>query len=332
MNGNQEYEKKDRDRINNLLEKYENYDLLGFYSFISEKSLRTVYVYLNAIIDFLNYTNKSSEDLGLDDFSKYFLHKKVKENGENTTSSYRTTLYHALKNYAEYLVERGTLKKNPMESIKRPKQKESQKTIQKRANSVLNSKELEVYLSTLKGEENLYKMKGYFKERDEAIISILLNTGIRVSSLYKLDVDSVDFEKGTLITTEKGDKVREITLSSLTLNIISEWMDKREELMEEYDGFEPALFISRNKTRLCTDAIARIVKKYGKRLPMKNLSPHKLRATYGTLLYESTGDIYFVQQCMGHSSPATTELYIRNKEDKTKRASDIMEGYLKVGV
>ena len=60
----------------------------------------------------------------------------------------------------------------------------------------------------------------------------------------------------------------------------------------------------------------------------KNITPHKLRATYGTQLYNKTGDIYFVQECMGHSNPKVTELYVRDKKENTKRAGDIMDKLL----
>ena len=53
----------------------------------------------------------------------------------------------------------------------------------------------------------------------------------------------------------------------------------------------------------------------------KNITPHKLRATYGTQLYNKTGDLYMVQECMGHSSPTTTELYIRGKKNKNAQAA-----------
>ena len=54
-------------------------------------------------------------------------------------------------------------------------------------------------------------------------------------------------------------------------------------------------------------------------------SPHKLRATYGTQLYDKTRDIYLVQQCMGHSSPKTSELYVRGQKNSSReKAADIM--------
>ena len=65
--------------------------------------------------------------------------------------------------------------------------------------------------------------------------------------------------------------------------------------------------------------------KYSSNIKGKHITPHKLRATYGTQLYNATGDIYFVQECMGHSNPKTTEIYIRDTKNTTKKASDIMK-------
>jgi integrase len=71
--------------------------------------------------------------------------------------------------------------------------------------------------------------------------------------------------------------------------------------------------------------IYRIVNKYAANIKDKHITPHKLRATYGTHLYNETKDVYFVQNCMGHSSPKTTETYIRGIKNTTKAASDIMK-------
>ena len=79
---------------------------------------------------------------------------------------------------------------------------------------------------------------------------------------------------------------------------------------------------------MSTVALNKVVQKYASEIDGKHITPHKLRATYGTQLYNKTGDIYFVQQCMGHSNPKTTELYVREKKQNTKRASDIMDKLL----
>ena len=88
---------------------------------------------------------------------------------------------------------------------------------------------------------------------------------------------------------------------------------------------EDALFISNRKTRMDQSSISDVVKKYSSVIDGKHITPHKLRATYGTQLYAKTGDLYLVQECMGHSNPKTTELYIRGqKNEATQKASDIM--------
>ena len=91
------------------------------------------------------------------------------------------------------------------------------------------------------------------------------------------------------------------------------------------DENELALFISNRGTRMDQRSIDRVVSKYAQDIEGKHITPHKLRATYGTQLYASTNDLYFVQSCMGHSNPKTTELYIRGQKDSSRKtASDIM--------
>ena len=71
-------------------------------------------------------------------------------------------------------------------------------------------------------------------------------------------------------------------------------------------------------------SISRIVKKYSSEITNKNITPHKLRATYGTQLLKETNNIYFVQECMGHSNVATTQIYVEPKTDNKEKALEIM--------
>ena len=80
---------------------------------------------------------------------------------------------------------------------------------------------------------------------------------------------------------------------------------------------------------MSTNAISDVTKKYDVNIKGKCISPHKLRATYGTMLYNKTKDLYFVQKSMGHSSPATTQLYVRDENDRTTEiAANIIEDIL----
>lgn len=71
---------------------------------------------------------------------------------------------------------------------------------------------------------------------------------------------------------------------------------------------EQALFLSMQNKRLSTRAIQNIVQKYSRIVsPLKKISPHKLRSTYGTSLYRETGDIYVVAEVLGHRDVNTTK-------------------------
>lgn len=322
MSGNQEFNNKYIRRINNAIIDQPNY-IKGFISYMSDVSLTTKYAYICDVIGFLKEMNKSVELLTFDDFSSYISDIEYRNDGKRITSSYRIAVYSALKKFNQYLFDTKKISDNYMLYVKRPKAIESQETITKREKGFLTKGEILKYLQTV--ENNIVNecrnVNDMWNKRDLTIIKTLLYTGIRCSALFKLDIKSIDFNKRTLIVTDKGDKVKEFELPEDLIVDIKEWLEIRKEKINDDNN---ALFISNRKERISQKAISDIVKKYSKYIKGKHITPHKLRATYGTQLYNATGDIYFVQDCMGHSSPKTTELYVREKKQNTKKAMDIM--------
>ena len=130
MNGNKAYELQYENKINNLIHK--NPQLKGFYAYIGDKSLSTVYNYIGHIINFLDYINKPINKITFDDFSEYLMTIRKTKDGNTTSSSHKIVVYQALKKYGKYLVAKGILKSNPMDLIDRPKAIESQESIEKR--------------------------------------------------------------------------------------------------------------------------------------------------------------------------------------------------------
>lgn len=333
MSGISEITKQNLNRIEKVLYGKPDY-LRGFVNFLNDASIQTKYVYLNHICAFMEYVNKEPNELTFDDFNNYMMKINYKEDGSEMTSSYRINVYSSLKKFNEYLWASKRLEQNYMLYIKRPKPKESQKTITKREKGFLTERELKKYLYEI-------EWRTAFKEpedrtwliRDKAIIYVLLTTGIRNTALRMLDVDDVDLKNRELIVTDKGNKVRIYEISDKVTSAIESWLEQRNNIFSD-GGEDKALFISNKKTRMCEKTLNNIVKKYSydvtgeSIIGGKNISTHKLRATYGTQLYNKTGDIYFVQQCMGHTNPRTTEIYVREKKQNTKRASQIMDGML----
>ena len=328
MNGVEVYTNKIENRIENLIEENE-YDmpfLRGFYYFIKDSLTESsTYKYIGHVIRFINNIDKEVSNINIDDYL-YYLGKT----NQGKSSSYQITVYSALKKFSEYLYISKKNSINGMKYIKRPKFKESEQTIKKREIGYLNRDEIKTYIDTVKkgvGSNNARIRQEKWKERDLAIILVFLTTGIRCSALYKLDISNINFDKHVLTVTDKGNKVIEYLLDSEVEKIIKEWLIKRNEL--EIDKNDHALFVSNMKKRMSVEAISLIVKKYSITIKDKHITPHKLRATYGTQLYNETHDIRFVQSCMNHNSPKTTELYIRGNQDTDKkRAAQIVSKFL----
>lgn len=328
MTGEQELNKKCMDSIKNTLKNQPDY-IRGFVDYMNDVAVKTRQVYMWYIISFMEYINKDVKDLTFDDFTSYLSHIEYKENGDETSPSYRIAVYSAMKKFCKYLYSTKRIKENYMIEISRPKFYEKQSTIEKRSIGYLNQKEINKYIDTV--EFNYLSKKRQvgddWNARDQAIIYVFLNTGIRCSALIKLNVSDVDFKNKTLIVTDKGNKVKVYDLSDQVLKILKVWIDIRKTKIDNDD--EEALFISKRRSRITSLSVRKIVGKYAEYIDGKNITPHKLRATYGTQLYEATKDIYFVQECMGHNSPKTTELYVREKKENMKKASDIMSKIIK---
>lgn len=324
MNGNETYENKYKTIISNLI--INNPDkpyLKGFSNFIN-KSQCTVYNYLIYVIAFINYVDKRVENLELDDYTNYL------SSLDDKSVSCKILAYSSLKLFSLYLKASEKNIKNSMQYVDRPKFYETEETKNKREIGYLNQKEIHKYLKNIERGVGSKKAKSRQKEwinRDKLIILLLLSTGMRCSALYKLDIDNVDIKNKTISVLDKGNKYKRYELSPDIISVILDWFNDRERLLNNKE--ELALFISNERTRISQASIARIVNKYAVNIEGKNITPHKLRATYGTQLYEKTGDLYMVQECMGHSSPKTTELYIRGKKNKNAQmAAEIMSKIL----
>ena len=321
MSGINELEQKYYDRINAVLVGRPEY-LRGYVSFMSDVAVRTRYNYVKIIIDFTEKTSNDISNLNFDDFNNYLAERYI-----GIGASYQIAIYSAVKKFCEYLYASKRIKDNYMLYIKKPKFKESQETVKKREIGFLNEKEMKKYIRNLDKKMSEYRdISDRWRVRDKAIVYVFLNTGMRCSALLSIDVKDIDMKNRTLHVTEKGGKIRTYDLSTDVYKVLKEWIDERSKI----DNVETdALFISDHRKRMGQQNMYLLIKKYSAGIDGKNITPHKLRATYGTQLYNKTGDIYFVQDCMGHHSPKTTENYVREKKQNTKKASDIMSKLMK---
>lgn len=229
----------------------------------------------------------------------------------------------SLKSFYNYFYRKEMLKNNPAALVKLPKLHE--KEIIR-----LDVDEVALLLDAVENGDNLTDKQKTFhqktKIRDLALLTLLLGTGIRVSECVGLDISDVDFKTGGLHIHRKGGKEVTVYFGIEVEDALQDYLDERELMIPE-PGHENALFLSLQMKRLSVRSVENLVKKYAKIVtPLKKITPHKLRSTYGTNLYQETGDIYLVADVLGHKNVNTTRKhYAAMKEENKRKAARVVQ-------
>ncbi len=164
------------------------------------------------------------------------------------------------------------------------------------------------------------------KIRDAAIITLFLGTGIRISELVGLDNDSFDFDENSFLVTRKGGNQAILYFSDEVKYALQEYMAEKSNDPKIPAG-ENAFFLSMQYKRINVRSVEILVKKYSRiASPLKKITPHKLRSTYGTRLYNETGDIYIVADVLGHRDVNTTKKhYAAITEDNRRKVANAVK-------
>lgn len=157
------------------------------------------------------------------------------------------------------------------------------------------------------------------KIRDVALLTLLLGTGIRVSECVGLDINDVDFKNNGIKIRRKGGYETVIYFSEEVSEALHDYLEKRHHIIP-LEGHENAFFLSIQNRRITVRAVENLVKKYASTVTnLKKITPHKLRSTYGTTLYQETGDIYLVADVLGHKDVNTTKKHYAAQEESRRR-------------
>ena len=157
------------------------------------------------------------------------------------------------------------------------------------------------------------------RTRDVALLTLFLSTGIRVSECVGINLQDIDFTvNGFAVTRKGGDRVI-LYFPDEAADALKEYIRERLEILP-CQGHENALFLSIQRKRLNVRSVEYLVQRYARvAAPLKKISPHKLRSTFGTSLYQETGDIYLVADVLGHSDVNTTRKHYAAMSDEKRR-------------
>ena len=256
-------------------------------------------IHLEAFIEYLSY---------------YEFDGKEFSNGERGKARKISTV----RTFFKYFYNKDKLSQNIASKVKVPKQHD--KDIIR-----LESREVDRILDAAEDSESMSQHQRKIllntRARDVAILTLLLGTGIRVSELVGIDIEDVNFEDFSFVVTRKGGARVILYFSDEVAGYLYDYYALR--VADESTKDNPALFLSLQKKRITTRAVENIVKKYSQiATPLKHITPHKLRSTFGTQLYRNTGDIYVVADVLGHKDVNTTRRhYAAITDDIRKRAS-----------
>ncbi|WP_312812302.1 tyrosine recombinase XerC [Sedimentibacter sp.] len=177
---------------------------------------------------------------------------------------------------------------------------------------------LPVALTLNESKNLLTSISGSNEKRDYAIITLFLNCGLRLSELIDINIDKIKGD--TLTVVGKGNKERTIYLNDVCVKAIEEYLEVRPDAKP---GHENALFISNRKTRFTQKGVQHMVNKYLKESGLSGMkySPHKLRHTAATLMYQyGHVDIRALQEILGHESVSTTQIYTHIDKEQLRDA------------
>lgn len=163
-------------------------------------------------------------------------------------------------------------------------------------------------------------------ERDLAIMSLFLGTGIRISELIGINIEHIDFKTNSFSVIRKGGNSSILYFSDEVSAALLKYRARRSEIKAK-DGHERAFFLSLQGSRISSRAVENMVVKYSRLIaPLKRITPHKLRSTYGTTLYKETQDIYVVAEVLGHKDVNTTKKhYAAISEDIKRKAASVVK-------
>ncbi|MGO1983211.1 MAG: tyrosine recombinase XerC [Brachybacterium alimentarium] len=162
--------------------------------------------------------------------------------------------------------------------------------------------------------------------RDSAVLELLYSSGLRVSELVALDLHGIDRAQSTVRVRGKGDKERIVPVGVPALEAIERWEQEGRPVLAASGTTAAgarALFLGVRGGRLGDRAVRTLLDKHAAEAGIaKHISPHTLRHSAATHLVEGGADLRSIQDFLGHSSLATTQIYTHVSADRLRRTVD----------
>lgn len=283
-----------------------------FYNYLlfdKNYSLNTIDSYLTDLDDCLMFFDKKNKDIEIftnleeKDIRNYIKNLNTKKINDKSIARKISTL----KTYYKFLIITGKIKSSPLEFIVIPKQKKS-------LPKVLSIEEVLILLDIPLNERYDY--------RNKAMLELMYATGLRISELINLKVSNIDLELNLLKTIGKGNKERIIPIGDYATEYLKTYIyEYRPKFIKKQNS--EYLFLNKSGTKMSRQMFFKIIQKLAQEKNIKTeFSPHTLRHSFATHMLEYGADLRTIQELLGHSNIATTQIYTHITTDKLRENYD----------
>lgn len=268
-------------------------------------------IYISEFLSYLelnlNYSNNTikSYDNDLRKISTYFEKKDLLNLTIKDIEKYLNTLNElapssishnisSLKTFYNYLVKVGKCNINPMSGIKQPKL----------------GTHLPTYLTIEEVDKLLdIEIETPFDARNKAMLELMYATGLRISEVVSLEFNNIDYDECIIRVMGKGSKERIVPINDIALECLKDYIENYRPLMIK-NNMNNYLFLNNHGNMMTRQGVFKVLKKECLLKGItKNVSPHTLRHTFATHLLENGADLRIIQELLGHSDIATTQIY-----------------------
>lgn len=266
--------------------------------YVKNYSNNTVKAYESDLLSFQKFlNNKDISRVSSEDIQKY-----MRSFGDKTDKTLARALT-TFRMFYDFLIRRNIIKESPMDGIASPK-------IGKYLPDVLSIDEVDRLLDI--------KPKNNFEFRNKCILELLYSTGLRISELVSLKFENINLDDSLIKVMGKGSKERIVPLNDITTDYLKEYIEKiRPEMLKKVQT--DYIFLNNHGKALTRQAVFKMIKKRALEANIKkNISPHTLRHSFATHMLSNGADIRFIQELLGHSDIATTEIYTHIANEKLK--------------
>lgn len=266
-----------------------------------ERDLTQLASYLNQHFQHIDQWKQISKQ----HITSYLLHLRQLDKSSATISR----IVVSIRGFFQFLTLERLIEKNPVQHLESPK-------MEKRLPKSIEVEEI----NRLMEAPDTRKLAG---KRDKAMLEVLYASGMRVSELLDLDVDSVNTGMGFVRCIGKGSKERIIPLGKMSIEYLNHYIEVARPQLLKNKQDERALFVNQRGGRMTRQGFWKIIKKYGQRVGITaELTPHVLRHSFATHLLENGADLRAVQEMLGHADISTTQIYTHVTKSKMKETYD----------